>query len=137
MKVNRLHHVAYVVHDLDAALQAYTSRYALPVVIRELMPQQGVEAVMLGAGEGAVELIAPVDPESGVARYLEKRGEGLHHVAFEVDDLTGALDELRAEGAELIDQEPRVGLGGHLIAFVHPRSGLGALTELVQAEHHT
>lgn len=135
MNVTRLHHVAYVVHDLDAALPVFTERYGLEVAIRELMPEQGVEAVMLGAGEGAVELIAPVDPESGVARYLEKRGEGLHHIALEVEDLAGALDELRAQGVELIDQEPRVGLGGHLIAFVHPKSGLGALTELVQAGH--
>lgn len=135
MNVTRLHHVAYVVNDLDAALPVFTERYGLEVSIRELMPEQGVEAVMLGAGEGAVELIAPVDPECGVARYLEKRGEGLHHIALEVEDLAGALEEMRAQGVELIDQEPRVGLGGHLIAFVHPRSGLGALTELVQAEH--
>lgn len=135
MNVTRLHHVAYVVHDLDAALPVFTERYGLEVSIRELMPEQGVEAVMLGAGEGAVELIAPVDPECGVARYLEKRGEGLHHIALEVEDLAGALEEMRAQGVELIDQEPRVGLGGHLIAFVHPRSGLGALTELVQAGH--
>lgn len=135
MNVTRLHHVAYVVNDLDAALPVFTERYGLAVTIRELMPEQGVEAVMLGAGEGAVELIAPTDPESGVARYLEKRGEGLHHIAFEVDDLPAALDQLRAEGAELIDQAPRVGLGGHLIAFVHPKSGFGALTELVQAGH--
>jgi methylmalonyl-CoA/ethylmalonyl-CoA epimerase len=135
VNVTRLHHVAYVVHDLDAALPVFTGRYGLPVTIRELMPEQGVEAVMLGAGEGAVELIAPTDPESGVARYLEKRGEGLHHIALEVDDLPAALEQLRAEGAELIDQEPRVGLGGHLIAFVHPKSGFGALMELVQAGH--
>ncbi len=135
MNVTRLHHVAYVVNDLDAALPVFTERYGLAVTIRELMPEQGVEAVMLGAGEGAVELIAPTDPESGVARYLEKRGEGLHHIAFEVEDLPAALDQLRAEGAELIDQAPRVGLGGHLIAFVHPKSGFGALTELVQAGH--
>lgn len=135
MNVTRLHHVAYVVNDLDAALPVFTERYGLQVSIRELMPEQGVEAVMLGAGEGAVELIAPVDPECGVARYLEKRGEGLHHIALEVEDLAGALEEMRAQGVELIDQEPRVGLGGHLIAFVHPRSGLGALTELVQAGH--
>lgn len=135
MNVTRLHHVAYVVNDLDAALPVFTERYGLAVTIRELMPEQGVEAVMLGAGEGSVELIAPTDPESGVARYLEKRGEGLHHIAFEVADLPAALDQLRAEGAELIDQAPRVGLGGHLIAFVHPKSGFGALTELVQAGH--
>jgi methylmalonyl-CoA/ethylmalonyl-CoA epimerase len=135
MQGTRLHHVAYVVHDLDAALPSFTDRYGLRVEIREVMPEQGVEALMLRAGEGGIELIAPVDPECGVARYLDKRGEGLHHVAFEVDDLEAALARLRAEGAELIDERPRVGLGGHLIAFVHPRSGLGALTELVQAGH--
>ncbi|MCC6829781.1 MAG: VOC family protein, partial [Thermoleophilia bacterium] len=85
--MTRLHHVAYVVNDLDAALPVFTERYGLEVAIRELMPEQGVEALMLGAGEGAVELIAPVDPECGVARYLEKRGEGLHHIALEVEDL--------------------------------------------------
>jgi methylmalonyl-CoA/ethylmalonyl-CoA epimerase len=135
MDVTRLHHVAYVVADLDAALPVFTRRYGLPVEIREVMPEQGVEAVMLRAGGGGIELIAPVDPDSGVARFLAKRGEGLHHVALEVEDLEAALDELRAEGAELIDERPRVGLGGHRIAFVHPRSGLGALTELVQAGH--
>lgn len=136
MNITSLHHVAYVVPDLDAAIEAYGARFGLTVDIRELMPQQQVEAAMLGAGVGAIELIAPTDPESGTARYLESRGEGLHHIAFEVDDLKAALAELKAQGAELIDELPRVGLGGHLIAFVHPRSGFGALTELVQGGAH-
>jgi methylmalonyl-CoA/ethylmalonyl-CoA epimerase len=127
-----IHHVAYVVHDLDAALPLFTARFGLEIDLRELMPEQGVEAVMLRAGGAGVELIAPTDSDSGVARYLDKRGEGLHHVAFAVPDITGALAELAAEGAELIDTTPRRGLGGHLVAFVHPRSGLGALTELVE-----
>ena len=130
----QLHHVAYVVHDLDAALPLFVTRFGLVEEIREVMPDQGVEAVMLGAGGAGVELITPIDPESGVARFLDKRGEGLHHVAFAVPDVAAALARLADEGAELIDTAPRRGLGGHLVAFVHPRSGAGALTELVQAE---
>lgn len=130
----QLHHVAYVVHDLDAALPLFVARFGLAEEIREVMPDQGVEAIMLGAGGAGVELISPVDPDSGVARYLDKRGEGLHHVAFSVPDVAAALARLADEGAELIDTVPRRGLGGHLVAFVHPRSGAGALTELVQAD---
>ena len=81
-----------------------------------------------------MELIRPLDPEGAVARFLESRGEGLHHVAFEVDDLDAALADLRERGVELIDERPRTGLGGHLVAFVHPRSANGVLTELVEAE---
>jgi methylmalonyl-CoA/ethylmalonyl-CoA epimerase len=131
----RLHHIAYVVADLDAALPAFTGRLGMRVGVRETMDEQGVEAVMLDAGDGHVELIRPLDPEGAIARFLEKRGEGLHHVAYAVDDVAAALDALRAEGAELIDATPRRGLGGHLVAFVHPRSGTGALTELVQTGH--
>lgn len=127
-----LHHVAYVVRDLDSALPLFVARFGLSEEIREVMPDQGVEAVMLGAGGAGVELIRPIDPDSGVARFLDTRGEGLHHVAFAVPDVAAALARLTDEGAELIDTAPRRGLGGHLVAFVHPRSGAGALTELVQ-----
>jgi methylmalonyl-CoA epimerase len=99
-----------------------------------VMAEQGVEAVALGVGPGQVELIQPLDDESPIARFLASRGEGFHHVAYEVANLEAALAELRAAGHELIDQAPRRGLGGHMIAFVHPRSGMGALTELVQRE---
>jgi methylmalonyl-CoA/ethylmalonyl-CoA epimerase len=131
----RLHHVAYVVHDLDAALPLFVARFGLRPEIREVMPEQGVEAVMLGAGGAGVELITPLDPDGAIAGFLNSRGEGLHHVAFGVPDIAAALAALAAEGAELIDTAPRRGLGGHLVAFVHPRSGAGALTELVEIDH--
>lgn len=127
-----LHHVAYVVADLDATLPLFVERFGMTEEIREVMPEQGVEAVMLRAGGAGVELITPLDPDGAIARFLEARGEGLHHVAFGVPDVGAALDELAAAGVELIDTSPRRGLGGHLVAFVHPRSGAGALTELVE-----
>jgi methylmalonyl-CoA/ethylmalonyl-CoA epimerase len=134
MHAHRIHHVAYVVADLDTAIPHFVERYGMQVEVREVMAEQGVEAVALGIGPGQVELIQPLDTESPIARFLASRGEGFHHVAYEVDDLDTALAELRAAGEELIDQAPRRGLGGHMIAFVHPRSGMGALTELVQRE---
>lgn len=129
-----IHHVAYVVADIDAALARLHAALGLRPAIREVMEDQGVEAALCGPPGGAVELIRPLDPEGAIARFLESRGEGLHHVAFEVADLEAALADLRAGGAELIDERPRAGLGGHLVAFVHPDSALGVLTELVQAE---
>jgi methylmalonyl-CoA/ethylmalonyl-CoA epimerase len=132
--LRRIHHIGYAVADLDTAVATFVERFGMQVELREMMPDQGVEAVSLGVGPGHVELIQPCDPENGVARFLESRGEGLHHVAFEVGDLQAALDELRDEGAELIDETPRRGLGGHMVAFVHPRSAHGVLTELVQAD---
>jgi methylmalonyl-CoA/ethylmalonyl-CoA epimerase len=131
--LDRIHHVAYAVEDIDAALPVYTDRFGMSVGVRERLNDQGVEAVSLDAGTSHIELIQPVDPQSGVARFLERRGPGLHHIAFEVDDLQAVLAELRADGAELIDAVPRRGLGGHMIAFIHPRASGGVLTELVQA----
>jgi methylmalonyl-CoA/ethylmalonyl-CoA epimerase len=128
----QLHHVAYVVADLDAALPLFVARYGLVEEIREVMPEQGVEAIMLGAGGAGVELITPLDPEGAVARFLDQRGGGLHHLAFGVGDIDATLSELTAAGVELIDLTPRRGLGGHRVAFIHPRSGAGALTELVE-----
>lgn len=133
MQLDRIHHVAYAVEDIDAALPLYLDRYGMTVEVRERLDDQGVEAVSLTAGDSHIELIQPVDPGGGVARFLEKRGPGLHHVAFEVADLRATLDELRDAGAELIDTIPRRGLGGHMIAFIHPRASGGILTELVQA----
>lgn len=132
--LGRIHHVAYVVADLDAALERLERTFGLRPEIREVMEDQGVEAVLCGSGGGAVELLRPLDASGAIARFLESRGEGLHHVAFEVGDLEAALDDLRGRGAELIDERPRIGLGGHLVAFVHPRSANGVLTELVEAE---
>ena len=133
MLLDQIHHVGYAVEDLDAALPVFTDRFGLSVEVREVMEEQGVEALSLGVGSGHLELIQPLDPDGPVARFLARRGPGLHHVAFAVGDLPAALDELRLGGAELIDQTPRRGLGGHQIAFVHPRSCGGVLTELVQS----
>lgn len=133
MHLGRIHHVGYAVDDLDAAIRVYTDRYGMSIETREVLSDQGVEAVSLGAGTSHVELIQPVDPKGSVARFLKRRGPGFHHVAFEVDDLTAALAELRDAGAELIDAEPRRGLGGHMIAFIHPNASGGVLTELVQS----
>jgi methylmalonyl-CoA/ethylmalonyl-CoA epimerase len=132
--LGRIHHVAYVVADIDAALERLGATFDLRPAVREVMADQGVEAALCGPAGAAVELIRPLDADGAIARFLEARGEGLHHVAFEVADLEAALTELRARGAELIDERPRAGLGGHLVAFVHPRSANGVLTELVEAE---
>lgn len=133
MNTTRLHHVAHVVPDLDAAIAIYASRFGMRVSVREVLAEQGVEAAALDAGDHtSIELIQPIDPDGGVARFLEKRGPGLHHVAYEVPDVAAALAELAAGGARLIDTAPRIGLGGHLIGFIHPESTGGVLTELVQ-----
>lgn len=134
MLLEQIHHVGYAVDDIDAALPVFTERFGMAVETREVMDDQGVEAVSLGVGPGHLELIRPLGPHGAVARFLARRGPGLHHVAFAVGDLPAALAELRRGGAELIDEAPRRGLGGHQIAFVHPRSCGGVLTELVQAE---
>lgn len=127
-----VHHVAYVVARLDEALPAFARRFGTTLELRETMAGQGVEAAMLRAGSGRVELIEPLDEDGPIARFLVVRGEGLHHVAYGVTDLVATLAALAGEGAELIDAAPRPGLGGHPVAFVHPRSGFGALTELVE-----
>jgi methylmalonyl-CoA/ethylmalonyl-CoA epimerase len=132
--LGRIHHVAYVVADIDAALERLGATFGLRPALREVMADQGVEAALCGPAGAAVELIRPLDADGAIARFLDARGEGLHHVAFEVDDLDAALADLRARGAELIDERPRHGLGGHRVAFVHPRSASGVLTELVEAE---
>src|SRR5439155_2377673 len=102
---------------------------------REVMERDGIEAAMIDLGSTHVELISPTRPDSAISRFLEKRGAGMHHVAYRVDDIRQALAELRAGGASLLDEEPRVGMMGHLVAFLHPRSTGGVLTELVQVDH--
>ncbi len=130
-----IHHVGYVVADLDAAIAQLDHLLSAPVTVREIMDSQGVEAAMCATRGGLIELITPLDPDGAIARFMEKRGEGFHHVAFAVPDAAATLADLAARGAELIDTAPRVGLGGHLVAFVHPRSALGVLTEVVQDDH--
>ena len=130
-----IHHVGYVVADLDAGVAALGRTFEVTVTHREVMEAQGVEALMCEGAGGAVELIRPLDPEGAIARFMEKRGEGFHHVAFAVPDIEAALEGLAARGVELIDRHGRRGLGGHVVAFLHPRSTLGVLTELIEHGH--
>lgn len=129
-----LNHVAIAVKDMDEALDMYGSLFGLDPSEVEDVEDQGVRAALLEVGGSQVELIQPLDTESGVAKFIERRGPGLHHVCFEVDGLQDALDRLDAkEGVQLIDRRPRQGLAG-MIAFLHPRSTGGTLIELVEAE---
>ena len=126
-----LHHVAVVVADLDEAL----ARYRLLGFAggeRFVLAEQAVEVATLRSGTGWIELIRPTDPDGPIARYLARRGEGVHHVAYAVPDLRASLNELAAAGIRLIDATPRIGAHGWRIAFVHPESCAGVLTELVQ-----
>lgn len=129
-----LHHVGIVVSDLDAALAAY-ERLGFRNGEHWLMPQQQIEAVTFASGGGWVELITPTDPDGAIARFLAKRGDTMHHVAYRTDDLDGELDRLKSEGVRLIDETPRTGTHGWRIAFLHPESCNGVLTELVDDAH--
>jgi len=125
-------HVGVAVSDLDSAIALYEGTFGMPLVHRETVEEQGVEAVLLDVGDGHVELLAPLGPNTAVGKFISKRGEGLHHVAYAVDDISASLADLKAQGYELIDEVPRPGFGGHLIAFIQPASTMGALWELVQ-----
>ena len=133
----RIDHIGVAVEDLDAAIALYERSYAMKLVHREVIEEQGVEAVLLDVGENHVELLAPLGADTPVGKFLAKRGPGLHHVAYQVPDIEATLDALRAEGIELIDQTPRVGIRNSRVAFLHPKSSGGVLTEIVQpAEGH-
>jgi methylmalonyl-CoA/ethylmalonyl-CoA epimerase len=122
------------VYDLGEAVETYTRLFGASVEVRGRMEREGVEAVYLRVGNGRVELVAPVAADTAVGRFLSKRGPGMHHVAFEVDDVEAAVGELVAAGAEVIDPLPREGLGGHEVSFVHPDSVHGVLAEVVSAD---
>jgi methylmalonyl-CoA/ethylmalonyl-CoA epimerase len=133
----RIDHIGVAVSDLDGAIELYRDRLGMPLQHRETVGQFGVEAVLLGIGESHVELLSPTDSESPVARFIERAGPGLHHVAYATADIHAALDEARSSGLRLIDEEPRTGIRNSRVAFVHPKSTGGVLTELVQpAEEH-
>jgi len=133
----RIDHVGVAVTDLDAALALYEQRYAMTLVHRETVEEQGVEAVLLDVGENHVELLAPLGDDTPVGRFLAKKGPGLHHVAYQVADIEATLAELRDGGLRLIDETPRTGIRSSRVAFLHPASTGGVLTEIVQpAENH-
>jgi len=124
--------VGVAVEDIDAALELYENAFAMPLAHRETVEEQGVEAVLLDVGEGHVELLAPLGPDTPVGKYLARKGPGLHHVAYAVEDIDATLEGLAAAGIELIDSEARVGIRGSRVAFLHPRSTGGVLTEIVE-----
>ena len=132
MKLDRIDHIGVAVEDLDAAMALYGGPFGLPDVHHETVPEQGVEVVLLDVGDGHVELLAPLDPDTPVGRFLDRRGPGLHHVAYAVDDIDAALQEARAAGLRLLDEQPRTGIRGSRVAFLHPSSTGGVLTEIVQ-----
>jgi methylmalonyl-CoA/ethylmalonyl-CoA epimerase len=130
--LSAIDHIGVAVEDIDAALPLYGSSLQLPLVHRETMAEQGVEAALLDVGDAHVELLQPLGPETAVGKFLARRGPGLHHVAYRVDDVEQTLRTLAAAGIRLIDERPRTGIRGSRVAFVHPASTGGVLTEIVQ-----
>lgn len=118
--------------DLDAGIALYERTFAMPLAHRERVESQGVEAALLDVGDGHVELLAPLSPDTVVGKFIERRGEGLHHVAYAVDDIDAALGHLKHEGVELIDAEPRRGIRNSRVAFLHPKATGSVLTEIVE-----
>ena len=131
MEVRSVHHVAFAVADLDEALETYQRLFGARIELRGRMDDQGVEAAYLRIGDGRVELLSALREDTPVGRFLAKRGPGMHHVAYEVADVASALRSLVSQGVEVIDPEPRPGLGGHEVSFVHPDSVHGVLVEVI------
>jgi methylmalonyl-CoA/ethylmalonyl-CoA epimerase len=129
---DRIDHIGVAVEDLEAAVALHERTYGMPVVHRETVTEQGVEAVLLDVGENHVELLRPLAADTPVGRFLAKRGPGLHHVAYQVADVAAALASLREQGVALIDAQPRTGIRGSKVAFLHPKATGGVLTEIVE-----
>ena len=130
-------HIGVAVEDLEAAVELYRDQLGMREQHRETVEEQGVDAVLLEIGDGHIELLSPLGPETAVGRFLERHGPGMHHVAYRTDDIDAELEAARAAGLRLIDEEPRIGIRGSRVAFVHPKSTGGVLTEIVQpAEDH-
>ncbi len=129
--IKKVHHVGIVVRDIEQAMRFYRDTLGLALHKMELIPEQGVKAALLTLGDSEIELLEPTVADNGVARYLERKGEGLHHICFHVDDVERDLADLRGSGTELIDQETRIGIAGR-ICFLHPNAMDGTLVELCQ-----
>ncbi|HEX3511194.1 MAG TPA: methylmalonyl-CoA epimerase [Solirubrobacteraceae bacterium] len=133
----RIDHVGVAVQEIEPAMALYRDSFELEVAHREVVEEQGVEAVLLDVGENHVELLAPLAEDTPVGRFLAKSGPGLHHVAYQVGDIEAALQACRDAGLQLIDEQPRTGIRNSRVAFLHPRATGGVLTEIVQpAESH-
>jgi methylmalonyl-CoA/ethylmalonyl-CoA epimerase len=134
---NRVDHIGVAVEDIDASLELYERDYGMTLVHRETVAEQGVEAVLLDVGENHIELLAATGPDTPVGKFIAKKGPGMHHVAYQVDDIEATLAALKAAGLKLIDETPRIGIRNSRVAFLHPKTAGGLLTEIVQpAEVH-
>ncbi|HET8672905.1 MAG TPA: methylmalonyl-CoA epimerase [Thermoleophilaceae bacterium] len=131
----RIDHIGVAVDDLDGAVALYRDSFGMAEQHRETIEAFDVEAVLLEVGEGHVELLKPLTSESGIGKFLERNGPGLHHVAYQTTDIDSALEQVKAAGMQLIDQEPRRGIRGSRVAFLHPKATGGVLTELVEPAH--
>ncbi|MDT7943704.1 MAG: methylmalonyl-CoA epimerase [Dehalococcoidia bacterium] len=129
--IQKVHHVGIAVQDLEAALRFYRDVLGLPLHKQAVVEEQGVRAALLAIGQSEIELLEPTGPDTPVGRFIARRGEGLHHICFQTDDVAQELEGLKAKGVELVDQQPRRGLAG-LICFLHPRAHHGVLVELAQ-----
>jgi methylmalonyl-CoA/ethylmalonyl-CoA epimerase len=129
---SRIDHIGVAVAEIEPALELYRDGFELAVAHREVVEEQGVEAVLLDVGENHVELLAPLAPDTPVGKFLARQGPGLHHVAYQVDDIDATLQALKQAGMQLIDEQPRTGIRGSRVAFMHPRATAGVLTEIVQ-----
>ena len=129
---SRIDHIGVAVHEIEPALELYRDSFQLEVAHREVVQEQGVEAVLLDVGENHVELLAPLAPDTPVGKFLAKQGPGLHHVAYQVNDIEATLEALKLAGMQMIDESPRIGIRGSRVAFMHPRATAGVLTELVE-----
>jgi methylmalonyl-CoA/ethylmalonyl-CoA epimerase len=135
--LSAIDHVGVAVESIDAALELYRDRLGMPLVHRETVAEQGVDAALLDVGDGHIELLEPLGPETAVGKFLSRRGPGLHHVAYRVASVQETLDACAAAGMRLIDEQPRTGIRGSRVAFLHPAATGGILTEIVQpAEEH-
>jgi len=129
---SRIDHIGVAVEEMEPAIELYRDGLQLAVAHREIVEEQGVEAVLLDVGENHVELLAPLGADTPVGKFLARQGPGLHHVAYQVQDIDATLDACRQAGLRLIDEQPRRGIRNSLVAFMHPRSTGGVLTEIVQ-----
>ena len=135
MLFGRIDHIGVAVSDLDEAAELYRDRFQMAEQHRETVEEQGVEAILFEVGEGHVELIAPLSADTGVGKFIERNGPGLHHVAYACDDIDSALGAVKEAGLRVIDEEPRRGIRGSRVAFLHPKATGGVLTELVEPAH--
>jgi len=135
MLFGRIDHIGVAVTDIDAALRLYAEQFDMREQHRERVEEQGVEAVLFEVGDGHVELIEPLSEDTGVGKFIAKNGPGLHHVAYATDDIDQALDAVRDAGLQLIDKQPRRGIRDSRVAFLHPKSTGGVLTEIVEPAH--